>query len=298
VESEEVVRQQLADHATFMGLEKTIKSSPEYLNCKSDVDLPTFLPANLCRLPPHVDTALDERSMAALFARISDQWHKLGQTEPHWSVMTNDEFKSKSFAKNEEAFYQSGRGTATLIEAFAARSKVDVPRGSITEFGCGTGRVTMALAEMFTKVLAVDISPHHLELCRQKMEASGRRNVEYLLLESPADIAKLPETDFMFSTICLQHNPPPLIGFFLDWLLYKVRPGGAALFQVPTHTPGYHFRLQEYLVTPSRWEFEMHCYPMKEVFALLHKHGFVPQETLMDAYTGLPGSHTFFALKS
>lgn len=297
VEDEETIRRQLAAHRTFAALERTVRTSPEYLNCRSDVDLATFLQANLCRLPPAIETVVDAHGMEQLFARISAQWSELGQTEPHWSVMTNAEYKAENFTKHEEAFYQSGAGTASLLETFSARAGLALPRGSLLEFGCGTGRVTASLAGMFERVVAVDISSHHLDLCRAKLEKLGRRNVEYIHLASPADVATLPEVGVFFSTICLQHNPPPLIGFFLEWLLHKVAPGGAALFQVPTHTPGYRFRLQEYLATPSRWEFEMHCYPMNDVLALLQRYGFTLREVLMDGYTGLPGSHTFFASK-
>jgi SAM-dependent methyltransferase len=212
-------------------------------------------------------------------------------------VVTNEKFRRESFAAYEEEFYRSGQHVASLIDLFATRNHATVPRDHVLELGCGTGRVTVALSENFTSVTAVDISSGHLKVCREALEKRKKTNVELRQLTCPADATDLPQCSLLLSTIVLQHNPPPLIVFLLDTLLAKVRPGGAALFQLPTHTPGYQFDLGKYLASKKPRDFEMHCLPMHQVFALLHRHGFVPLEVIMDTWTGMPGSHTFFATK-
>ena len=86
---------------------------------------------------------------------------------------------------------------------------------------------------------------------------------------------------------------------------WRIRPGGGAYFQIPTHTPGYKFQIEEYLNNPLPGDgtddlhnlMEMHALPMHVVFETLDRRGMVPVEVLMDAWTSLLGSHTFFAMK-
>ena len=52
--------------------------------------------------------------------------------------------------------------------------------------------------------------------------------------------------DFLFSTLVLQHDPPPLQIFFLDKLFGRLQPGGGAFIQLPTKTPGYNFKIGDY----------------------------------------------------
>ena len=191
-----------------------------------------------------------------------------------------------------------GLGVLAFVRVDAERNNAVIPRGHVLEFGCGTGRITPALAGAFETVTAVDVSSGHLALCQEALLRRGVNNVSCFHLDSLPALASLLTCSFLLSTIVLQHNPPPLIAYLLDWLLSKVEPGGAALFQVPTHTPGYEFDVNKYLASPAPKDFEMHCIPMHHVFALLHRHGFAPREVIMDTWTGMPGSHTFFATKS
>jgi 2-polyprenyl-3-methyl-5-hydroxy-6-metoxy-1,4-benzoquinol methylase len=244
-----------------------------------------------------VDTRVSESDLRLLFERVRGQWKKLGDTEPHWSVVTQDNFKAANFSEHEEEFYQSGLEQAAMIQNIMKRAGREInPAATVLELGCGTGRVTHALADLFAKVIAVDVSPGHLRLCEQMLRQRGKTNVQYMLLQAPEDIRGIPPIDFFFSMIVLQHNPPPVIYYFLSEIFSKIRPGGSVLFQVPTHTLGYSFDTAKYLASPPP-ALEMHCLPMREVFALLAKHRLTPVEVMMDNLTGMLGSHTFFAVR-
>jgi trans-aconitate methyltransferase len=106
----------------------------------------------------------------------------------------------------------------------------------------------------------------------------------------------IPRYDVLFSTIVFQHNPPPVQRFLLDRLLGKLNPGGAFFFQIPTHTPRYGFVADDYLASPMG-VMELHNLPMPDVFKILAHHRLTPLEVLMDIWTGLYGSHTFFGVK-
>ena len=244
-----------------------------------------------------VDVAVSAEDLARMFDRIRDEWSKLGEEDPYWSVLTLDDYRSGVIDEAlKETFFATGAESARAIEVFAERAGVAAPKGRCVEFGCGVGRVTVHLAKLFEEVVAVDISPKNLEICAQAVRDLGLDNVTTQLLGAPDDVERIPACDFVFSTIVLQHNPPPVQHFLLDALLSKLNPGGGFLFQIPTHSPGYHFDAAAYLAS-APGGMEMHDLPMADVFRLLAKHDAAPLEVLMDEWTGLYGSHTFFGLK-
>lgn len=56
------------------------------------------------------------------------------------------------------------------------------------DYGCGPGYFTLPLANQVKKIFAADISPEMLEICRQRAEEKGLRNIEYIRIER----SKLP----------------------------------------------------------------------------------------------------------
>jgi SAM-dependent methyltransferase len=232
----------------------------------------------------------------ALFQHIAAQWSKLGASEPYWSVLTDDRFKMSRFDEHRSEFYATGRVFATLLDVFARRVGADVPHGVCVEFGCGVGRVTLYLAERFEHVIATDISPGNLEICRNVLARAGKRNVECRLLRQRKDVLSLPEHDVFFSLIVLQHNPPPIIQYILLNSLSRVRSRGVALFQVPGNPPDYEFRIDPYLRSPHP-DMEMHALPMHAVMDILRATGLHLREALMDTWTGGYGSFTYFATR-
>jgi len=236
--------------------------------------------------------------LARMFERIRSQWARLGDVDPYWSVLTDEAFRGPRLDDGlRDQFYATGAATAELIDTVAARCGVTVdPQGVCLELGCGVGRVTAHLARRFRRVVAVDISAGNLSLCREMLVRCGIDNVEAVQVHSPADVGALPHFDFLFSTIVLQHNPPPVQYYLLDTLLKKVSACGGFLFQLPTHMPDYEFRAEDYLASAMD-DMELHCLPMAEVFRLLARRRLQPLEVLMDGWTGVYGSHTFFGVK-
>jgi SAM-dependent methyltransferase len=244
----------------------------------------------------NIQTDVTPEQLDSLFERTARQWIELGKTEPYWSVLTSDIYKSATFANHKNEFYDTGRTSDSIIDIFFQRANRGFAGECCLELGCGVGRTTRFLAERFRKVIAIDVSAGNLDLCRQYLQSNGLNNVEYIRLERPADAGRLPGCDFFFSTIVLQHNPPPVIKYLLDEILGKIDNSGFALFQVPTHAEHYSFEVEKYLRSPAP-EMEMHCIPMHVIFELLEKNDFLPMEVIMDAWTGDYGSHTFFAQK-
>ena len=248
-------------------------------------------------LPGEIEHEVSNEAMGRLVDRIRAQWTLLGETEPHWSVLTNDEFKSDQLTEAAvDAFYKSGEDSARIIDLFEQRTGVKARHGVCLELGCGVGRITEHLAKRFDKVIGVDISPGNLKLCNERMAAVEAQNVTTRSVSGIEDFDALPEFDFFYSVIVLQHNSPPIQKAILRTLLGKVRPGGGALFQIPTEMSGYAFAVEPYLASPSP-NMEVHGLPKAVVLDEIRRAGLNIVDLMPDSWTDIFGSYTFYAVK-
>lgn len=251
-------------------------------------------------LPPmSIEVSGSPDDMSRLRSRISNEWERLGESTPFHSVLTDKRFLPEEFRNNEEAFWNSGGTDVADIRAAVARNYPDFDySGTCIELGCGVGRVTMFLAAMFEKVVALDISQPHIEIARKRAAELGLNNVEFVNVAT-SELPEPPDCRLFYSRIVLQHNPPPIMKETLESMLLRVMNSGAAMFQLPVYMRDYDFSLGEYLTTPSKG-MEMHCLPQREVFQILDKTGFNLQEVRETNDIGQYGdwiSNTFFAIK-
>jgi ubiquinone/menaquinone biosynthesis C-methylase UbiE len=108
-------------------------------------------------------------------------------------------------------------------------------RMRILEIGCGSGRMTRALAELFGQVHAVDISGEMLEQARTAL--AGCSNV-HLDQNSGSGLELFgdSEFDFVFSAIVFQHIPRKSIVENYVREAYRVlRPGSVFKCQFEGH---------------------------------------------------------------
>ncbi len=242
--------------------------------------------------PPMVlEDEVDPTTLEQLLAHIQASWQKLGREEPHWSVLTTEEFKQTNLAANHERFYASGNGNAGQFLHFLGRNGCfpdGVADKTVLEYGCGVGRVTHALAQHFGRVYACDISAPHLALAKQWTDGLGLTNLTFTQIQRPQDVLALPKVHAVYTVIVLQHNPPPVIRMILQGLLSALLPGGVALFQVTTYREGYTFVARDYLRTARArlGEVEMHVLPQRRVFEIIAQAGCRVLEVLDDAWTG------------
>lgn len=237
--------------------------------------------------PQEVQVHVGPEARERLFRRVQETWHALGEEQPHWSVVTAEEFRPGRIGESLESFYASGEANVATLMRTLARNGIDASRlRRCMDFGCGVGRLTVALAKRFAEVVAVDVSASHLAVARESLSRFGIANASLHRLGAITDVGGLPAVDLVYSVIVLQHNPPPVMHALFEGLLGRVAPGGAAVIQVPTYLPvGYRFDLAEYEKGDGR-EMEMHPLPQREVFALARAAGMEVLEVLEDAWTG------------
>ena len=242
-----------------------------------------------------VQLQVSSEQQRELFARVQSVWRALGETRPHWSVLTGPEFLPDQI--NQEAigeFYRSGEQNIDTLMKTLARAGVDASklRTSI-DFGCGLGRLSAALASRFERVTAVDVSSSHLAMAREALRERGITNVDLVQLETVEGVDRLPQVDLVFSVIVLQHNPPPVMYAIFKSLIGRVAPGGVAVIQIPTWLPnGYRFAVEDYLRDGGQ-QMEMHAIPQADALALIRASGMELLEVIDDAWTGIGRSNTF-----
>lgn len=102
----------------------------------------------------------------------------------------------------------------------------------VLEIGCGAGRLTRALSNVFGEVHAVDVSGEMVELARR---AVADRPGVHVYQNNGCDLSVIPaqEFDFAYSAIVFQHIPSrEVIENYVREVHRLLRPGALFKFQV------------------------------------------------------------------
>ena len=163
----------------------------------------------------------------------------LGRMRREWDAraLENARFYVNTAEENwdDKAFYESGRVTVkeeVLTDMTNICQGKDPKQMTVLEIGCGVGRVTRALAEIFGTVHGVDVSG---EMVRQAKEANGAAANAHFWQNNGTDLKVLGDVriDFAFSSIVFQHIPSrEVIGTYVREVHRLLRPGGLFKFQV------------------------------------------------------------------
>jgi SAM-dependent methyltransferase len=285
------------DAADFKELVKKFTSSNEFVQLaagSSQVPAaarPEALPLNIPSYPLNapanvVEFQASPAQFAAITAEIKKAWTHLGKSNPHFSVLTNPSYLPENLDKNIEEFWATGAQEVDRVIPVLERHGFGPTAGKIAvEYGCGVGRVTTALGKHFSRVHGYDISPEHLKLATQRAQAVGAANAEFHEC-SVETLGKVEKCDFYYSRIVFQHNPPPVIHLLIQNALKALNPGGIALFQIPVYSPGYRFKIDEWLAQDHALDMQMHCLPQQHIFRLIQDEGCLPLEVREDDSAG------------
>lgn len=150
-------------------------------------------------------------------------WDDRARVNAPWYVDTSLDFTAPDMV----AFFDTGH----RIVAEALDGTDAVGRGALAvEIGSGLGRVCLALADRFDRVVGVDVSP---EMVRRARELVTADNVEFVLgdgssLEGISD----ESADLVLSFTVFQHIPDVSVieGYIVDGARI-LRPGGSLVFQ-------------------------------------------------------------------
>jgi ubiquinone/menaquinone biosynthesis C-methylase UbiE len=136
---------------------------------------------------------------------------------------------------SDEEYFESGRENVRreiLTDMTNICQGKDPKRMKVLEIGCGSGRITRALSEVFGEVYAVDISG---EMVRQAKESLADRPNAHVFQNNGSDLSVLGDiqVDFAFSYIVFQHIPNrDVIRNYVRDVHRVLRSGGLFKFQV------------------------------------------------------------------
>ena len=162
-------------------------------------------------------------------------WERYARAEPYWAVLTEPRFASTSLTPDAiEAFYASGREHVAGVLA-TARAHVARPFAPVRalDFGCGTGRLVIPLAEAGCDVTGIDVAPSMLAEAARQAQARGLAARCTFVPADGVDWPALAGTcDLVHSYIVFQHVPKEEGLPLIERLLACLAPGGVAALHV------------------------------------------------------------------
>lgn len=213
-------------------------------------------------------------------------WRKIGECEPFWGVLTNERFLRKRM--NESAkrdFYATGAGDIAFVLSRLHPMVPDFRPRQALDFGCGVGRLTLAMAHHAEAVTGIDIAPAMLGEARGAASESGIRNATFL--DAVPDAARY---DWINSLIVFQHIPSRRGYAILHDLLSRLAPKGVCSIQLCFLRDQGHAR--QFADYGAFWSFDgdaarvglesdphaagtvrMYDYDLNRVFAIMLAHG-------------------------
>jgi len=166
--------------------------------------------------------------MNAQFDQLRRTWHKLGQNDPFWAVLSWPEKSGNRW--DVEGFLATGEDEiAGVLQSVSTRFP-DVPRSCALDFGCGVGRLSRALSSHFDRVIGIDIAA---SMVRKAQEVNtDRNNCEFVVNERPdLSIISSGSIDLVYSNIVLQHMPEAMSDSYIREFVRIVSDRGIAVFQ-------------------------------------------------------------------
>lgn len=160
-------------------------------------------------------------------------WEGLAQNDALWSILTDKKLKGEKWDKSQ--FFDSGKKEVDNIMKYLKQEGVQpVDTELAMDFGCGAGRVSRALSSYFEKVIGVDASPTMITLAAEENKEFVQK-IKFKLNQKE-DLSQFADSSFSmtFTVITLQHIPSAQSVGFISEFIRLIKPGGLAVFQIPT----------------------------------------------------------------
>jgi SAM-dependent methyltransferase len=164
---------------------------------------------------------------------LARDWEAFGKTDPLFGILSDP---TKYGGKWDVAeFFASGRAhVRKLFDTLASRN-IRFDRGACLDFGCGVGRLTVALAEPFERTVGVDVAPSMIQRAR---EFHGAGSKCQFVVNRSADLGQFAAStfDFVHSCLVLQHIPPEISLGYVSEFFRVAKDDGLVVFQLPAET--------------------------------------------------------------
>jgi 2-polyprenyl-3-methyl-5-hydroxy-6-metoxy-1,4-benzoquinol methylase len=146
----------------------------------------------------------------------------------------------------------------------------------VLEIGCGTGALSVALAEAGCTVVGQDPSEAQLEAARKTGAARGVDDHCTFIRGSLADLGSERDFDVIVNQDLIEHIHPDEVDEFMTECMNRLRPGGFLITDTPSRITGPHDVSRTFVPrgTPAQG-FHLREYSVADLAALYRRHGFV-----------------------
>jgi SAM-dependent methyltransferase len=172
---------------------------------------------------------MSEISTEEQLQKMREDWDQRAKENARYYVNT------ATMEWTDEEFFASGERTVAeeILTDMGNICQGKPPREMrVLEIGCGAGRVTRALANLFGEVHGIDVSG---EMILQAKRALQDRPNAFVYQNNGKDLEVVPplDFDFAFSSIVFQHIPSrDIIENYVREVQRLLRPGALFKFQV------------------------------------------------------------------
>jgi 2-polyprenyl-3-methyl-5-hydroxy-6-metoxy-1,4-benzoquinol methylase len=160
------------------------------------------------------------------------EWEKWGKKDPYFGVLAHKKFRRESLTDETKIeFFESGRSHIRhVFEVCRRRLDQGFSPKRALDFGCGTGRLVIPLAEIAEHVVGLDVSDSMLHEARKNCNEYSVKNVS--LLKADDNLSSLDGCfDFIHSVIVFQHIPVERGKRIFTNLLNHLAEGGICAIQ-------------------------------------------------------------------
>lgn len=161
---------------------------------------------------------------------LQRNWNTFGKQDPLWAIITRADKKGNKWDIDE--FFKTGDRKIDQLFDMLKEQNIQVNKGSALDFGCGVGRLTLALASHFNQVSGVDIAESMIELANKYNKYPERCNY-YVNTKDDLSLFGDRSFDFIYTIIVLQHMRQEYAKSYISEFVRLLKPSGVAVFQMP-----------------------------------------------------------------
>lgn len=154
-------------------------------------------------------------------------WRRWGERDPYYAVLLDRRHRRHRLdAQALARLYASGEDYVARLEAQFDAIAADRSRRIVLDFGCGVGRLTLALARRYGSALGIDIAPGMLQAAQSQARAQGILNACF------GEVLPGEKVDAVYAFSVLQHMEPAEAEATLAMLARLLAPGGVGMIHV------------------------------------------------------------------
>ena len=234
--------------------------------------------------------------------RSNAEWQHWGRVDPLWAVDSRDGKQVGGTTPWTAAEFLAS-GQQYFASVLPQWRQYGIGHERCIEIGCGAGRLTNPLLDVFESVVGIDVSTEQIQLARRLLGEKAAR-VEHQLVTVPR-VGVAPEScDGMYSSEVFQHfSDLSMLEAYLMETSRALKPGATICFQTPVI--GIHRRrtaryaVRRVALTAARavgWRrmMEYRHYSAPHTFAALKRAGFVDVELRAFTVAHHEDPHAYF----